>query len=73
MITVFVLMLYIGDKLQSDSMIFRSVNTCNWYASQVVKRYGNYRFYDNVPHDKKATAYCVPREVDPAKTRIYDH
>jgi len=72
-ITVFVLMLYIGDNLESNKMIFRSVKTCNWYASELVKRYGNYRHYDRVPSDKKATAYCIPREVDPSKTRIYDH
>lgn len=73
MITVFVLMLYIGDKLESDKMIFRSVNTCNWYAAQLVKRYGNYRYYDHIPKDKRATSYCVPREVDPSRVRIYDH
>jgi hypothetical protein len=67
------MMLYIGDRLESSTMIFRSLRTCNWYASEVVKRYGNYRGYDRVPVDKRATAYCVPREVDPNTTRIYDH
>ena len=31
-------------KQQPNPMYFRSIETCNWYASQVVKQYGNYRY-----------------------------
>ena len=77
MIHAFMLVVVLGSgesrQIQPNSMIFRSIETCNWYASRVVKRYGNYR-YDFLQDPKdKATAYCKVIRVYPSKTEVYDH
>ena len=65
MITVFVLMVYIGlgenQKLHSDKMIFRSLVDCQWYAKRIVKVYGNYG--STRAGTQKITAYCLPKEL----------
>jgi len=71
MVHVFVLMLYMGDKLVSNDMMFYDINRCNYFASRMTKTSGNYGYYHNMPVDKKRTAYCVPRLVDQAKHKIY--
>jgi len=64
---VFALMLYLGQerKLVSEDMHFWRVEDCNYYARELVRRYGEY-----YPKDI-ATSYCVPKLVDPEKVRIY--
>jgi len=71
MVHVFVLMLYMGDNLISNDMMFYNINDCNYFASRLTRTYGNYRYAQNIPLDKKRTAYCVPRLVDQAKHNIY--
>ena len=70
MVHVFALVLYIGisddRKLVSDDMLFRSIETCNYYAREIVRRYG---YHSNTKDF--GVAYCVPRLVDPDKARIY--
>lgn len=56
----FLLILVLGGKVQSQDMYFRSVTDCNFFASQITKRYGNYQHYGSVPTEHKATAYCKP-------------
>jgi hypothetical protein len=75
MIDAFLLLVYLGTgefrKLESGNMYFYSITECNYFASQVTKRYGNYvssQFTD--PRDR-ATAYCVPRQVDPNQVKVY--
>ena len=48
-------------------MYFRSVVECNYFASQVTKRYGNYGSISGVPAEHKATAYCKPVMVAASK------
>ena len=48
-------------------MYFRSVVDCNFFASQVTKRYGNYQHYSGVPSEHKVTAYCKPVKVNADK------
>ena len=48
-------------------MYFASIETCNWYASRIVKRYGNYSYSSMVPPEHRATAYCKPVYVDKTK------
>jgi len=69
---VFLLILVVGSKTVSNDMHFYDINRCNWFASQVVKRYGNYKYYRQVPADKKATAYCEPRLVNPNDVYMYE-
>lgn len=71
MVHVFVLMLYMGDKLISNDMMFYNINDCNYFASRLTKTYGNYKYSDLMPAERKRTAYCVPRLVDQAKHKIY--
>ena len=74
MVHVFLLMLYIGvgddRRLISNDMYFRNVNTCNYFAKELSKRYSTYAQMDS---RDKATAYCVPKYVqEGAGIEIYD-
>lgn len=75
MLDVFLLLVYLGTgdqrRLESANMYFRSIVTCNYFAKEVSRRYGNYKYLDYVPAKDRATAYCVPRVVDPEKVRVY--
>jgi len=67
---VFLLFLYLGvadgRTLESDGMYFRDLPTCQWYAKELVRRWG----YLSNPADF-AVAYCVPRLVDVTKVPVY--
>jgi len=74
MLTVFVLTVYMGlgedKKLIHDKMLFESLIDCQWYASRIVKTYGNYEFYR--AGTDKITAYCLPLEIpDDTDQRLY--
>ena len=74
MITVFVLMVFIGlgenQKLHSDKMIFRSLVDCQWYAARMVRVFGNYGY--TRAGTEKITAYCLPREIqEGTNERLY--
>ena len=63
MIHAFLLIVVIGGKVQSNDMYFRSVTECNFFASEVTTRYGNYRSYSSVPEEHRVTAYYKPVRV----------
>ena len=67
MIHAFLLIVVLGGEIQSKDMYFRSVTDCNFFASQVTKRYGNYQYSSRVPSEHKATAYCKPVKVNANK------
>ena len=75
MIHVFLLLVYLGTgegrTLTSGDMYFRSIDDCNYFASKVSKRYGNYRHYDYIDPKDRVTAYCVPKYIDENSVRIY--
>ena len=75
MIDVFLLLVYLGTgefrKLESGNMYFYSVTECNYFANQVSKRYGNYRYIQNMDPKDRVTAYCVPKQVDPERIKVY--
>lgn len=75
MIDAFLLMVYLGTgefrKLESGNMYFYSVTECNYFASQVSKRYGNYGSLSLVDPKDRVTAYCIPRQVNPEVTKVY--
>lgn len=66
---VFLLTLIVGDKTVSNDMYFWNINDCNYYASRLTRRYGNYKYNHQVPQESKATAYCTPKLVDTSKIR----
>ena len=71
MVHVFVLMLYMGDNLISNDMMFYDLSRCNYFAAEMTRTYGNYRYLDRVPADKRRTAFCVPQLVDKDANEIY--
>jgi len=75
MIHVFLLMVYLGTgddrRLVSNDMYFASIIDCNYYASQVSKRYGNYRSLDYLNPKDRVTAYCVPKHIQEGSVKVY--
>ena len=75
MIDAFLLMVYLGTgelrRLESGNMYFYSITECNYFASQVSKRYGNYGSLSLVDPKDRVTAYCVPKRVNPQNTKVY--
>jgi hypothetical protein len=75
MIHVFVLMLYLGTgddrRLVSDNMHFYDLSRCNWFASEIVKRYGNYRYREYMDAKDRATAYCLPKYIPEGSLEVY--
>ena len=75
MIHAFMLVLVLGDSVARTGapMYWRNIEHCNYYASQIVKRYGNYLGYSSVPNKHKATAYCKPVYINENTPTLYDH
>lgn len=72
MIHAFLLVLVLGGKVQGGTpMYFYDIERCNFFASQVVKRYGNYSRAILIPQEHKATAYCKPVYVEEAAANPY--
>lgn len=69
---VFLLVLLLNGNIISQDMHFWDVNRCNYFASQLVKRYGSYKYYKDVPKNHRATAYCKPVLTDHTKIKVYD-
>ena len=68
---VFLLIVLLGDATISSDMHFESLERCNWFASNIVKRYGNYGSIHSLPAEHKSTAYCKPVKVDPKVIGVY--
>ena len=74
MIHAFMLVVVIiGDfDNNHNSMIFRSIDVCQYYAKRIPRQYGNYRYrYLSDPKDR-VTAYCKPVYTQDGPN-IYDH
>ena len=75
MIRVFLLLVYLGvgdeRRLVSDDMYFKSVKECNFYASELSKRYGNYGYIDRMDKKDRVTAYCVPKYIKEGSIGVY--
>jgi hypothetical protein len=72
---VFLLLVWLGTgddrRLESADLFFRSLTECNYFASQITKRYGNYSYSDYIDARDRATAYCVPRNVEAGSVKVY--
>ena len=55
----------------SADMHFLSVTECNYFAAEVSKRYGNYRYRDYLDPKDRVTAYCVPKYVEKGSVEVY--
>ena len=75
MMHVFLLMVYLGTgddrRIVSKDMYFYSIDRCNYFASQVSKRYGNYKYSQYIDPKDRVTAYCLPKYLDGSKLTIY--
>ena len=75
MVDAFLLLVYLGtgdfSKLESGNMYVYQITECNYFANQVSKRYGNYRYSDLLDPKDRVTAYCVPRQVNPDQVKVY--
>ena len=57
---VFVLLIYLGvDRKLEDTMVFNTVENCNYYAAQITKRYSTH----GLTSKDKVVAYCLPRRI----------
>lgn len=76
MVDVFLLLVYLGTgdarRLESGDMYWWDLKTCNWYASQITKRYGNYEHTQYIDPRDRVTSYCVPRRVNTDDVKIYE-
>ena len=73
MVHAFVLVFILGGAEQKGQpMYFIDVDRCNYFASRIVKRYGNYHFSAQVPPEHKATAYCKPVYIDRNTQGLYN-
>ena len=70
MVHVFALVIYLGYGPNrediSNNLYFYRLENCNYYAKELVRRYG-------YPERKDyGTAYCVPKLVNPQEVKVYD-
>ncbi len=72
MIHAFMLIVLIADAQQPNSMYFRSIDVCQYYAKRIPRQYGNYGSKHLVPKEHRITAYCKPVKVQDGPY-IYDH
>mgnify|MGYP001291177271 CR=1 FL=1 len=75
MVHAFLLLVYLGTgdarQLISNDMYFRSIDDCNYFASRVAKRYGNYSYRDLMDSKDRVTSYCVPKYINADDVRLY--
>tara|TARA_R110000868_G_scaffold88959_1_gene247851 strand:+ start:69 stop:263 length:195 start_codon:yes stop_codon:yes gene_type:complete len=57
----FVLVVYLGIDREriEDTMIFNTVEHCNYYAREIVKRYSTH----GIAPEDRAVAYCLPKRL----------
>ena len=76
MIHAFMLVVILGTgderKQQPNSMIFRSIDVCLYYAKRIPQQYGNFKYKTYVDPKDRDTTYCKPVYVKDGPN-IYDH
>jgi hypothetical protein len=66
MIHVFALMIFLGTKpVETEPMLFHSIDNCNYHAREVVRRYGSL-----ITQRHFAIAYCLPKLVDKEDSEV---
>ena len=76
MIHAFMLVVVLGTgefrQQVPNSMIFRSIDVCQYYAARIPRQYGNYKYRDYIPPKDRVTAYCKPVYIQDGPN-VYDH
>jgi len=72
---LFLLLVYLGTgdarTLISGDMYFADITRCNFFASQISKRYGNYQHLSFVDPKDRVTAYCIPKHIKIGTVEVY--
>ena len=70
---VFLLIVYLGQKIVNQTMYFHSIDRCKYFAERLNNQPSvpNTRVGDGEPNTRNYVAVCEPRQVDPEKTKIY--
>ena len=67
MIHAFMLVVILGTgderKQQPNSMIFRSIDVCLYYAKRIPQQYGNFKYKTYVAPKDRVTTYCKIRKT----------
>jgi len=55
----FILLIYLGidRKLIEETMVFNTIEHCNYYAKEIIKRFSTH----GIAPEDRAVAYCVPK------------
>tara|TARA_R110002167_G_scaffold99912_1_gene261322 strand:- start:387 stop:578 length:192 start_codon:yes stop_codon:yes gene_type:complete len=55
----FVLIVYLGINREriEDTMVFSTIEHCNYYAKEITKRYSTH----GIASEDRAIAYCLPK------------
>jgi hypothetical protein len=76
MIHAFMLVVIMGTgefrQQVPNSMIFRSIDVCQYYAKRIPRQYGNYSYNSYIDPKDRVTAYCKPVYVQDGPN-VYDH
>ena len=73
MLHAFMLVVLLAEQKQPNPMYFRSIDTCQYYASRIPRQYGNYGNKHQVPAEHRITAYCKPVYISANTKTLYDH
>jgi len=52
-------------------MYFEDINRCNFFAKELARRYGNFRFDDWIDSRDRVTTYCVPKYLKRGTVEVY--
>jgi len=54
-----VLIVYLGINREriEDTMVFNTIEHCNYYAKEIIKRYSTH----GIASEDRAIAYCLPK------------
>lgn len=72
---VFLLMVMLGNKVESQDMYFYNVNRCNYFAARLMYiKDDRKNYFPHLTEYNKRTpikAYCIPKLIDPKKNKVY--
>jgi len=74
-VVAFSLVMYLGTgdarRAIDTNLQFYNVDDCNYFASRLAKRYGNYSHIDFIDPRDRVTIYCIPKAYDPTLVEIF--
>lgn len=75
LVVAFSLVMYLGTgdarRPVDTNLRFYNVDDCNYFASRLAKRYGNYTHIDFIDPRDRVTTYCLPQVYDSSLVEIF--